>query len=453
MKSRTFKIIFIFLLISGLLLALGVWYATPRLPIISAYVAKNVCSCVFVAGWEPVDGVDFRGFPLNLGNYTIDHTRKTVRSTVFGLAPQEVIYRPGLGCALRVNPALPYQSRGADLPALRVRARSDHNSWPEGRIYPDSFPPTVNRSKLKAAIASAFDPPGSKPTHFTRGVVVIYQNKYLSEQYTPGFDRNTPQLGWSMTKSIVNAWIGILVNQHKINLLDPAPVKAWQNDPRRAISWLHLLQMCSGLAWKEEYSTVSSATQMLFTGSQVYQVAIQSPAAAKPGEVWQYSSGTTNILSGLIRKVIGNDALYHRFPYEALFYPLGIGSATIEADASGTFVGSSFGWATPRDWARLGLLYLNDGVWQGQRILPEKWVHFSTTPAPASEGVYGAHIWLNRSGKFPDLPRDMYYFAGYQGQRVFIIPSRQLVIVRMGISEEDTFDFNEWMERVLEVFG
>ena len=163
---------------------------------------------------------------------------------------------------------------------------------------------------------------------------------------------------------------------------------------------------------------------------------------APPGSVWKYSSGTSVLLSAILRSMLDDDAAYHAFPRRALFDRIGMRSALLEADAAGTFVGSSYGWATARDWARFGLLYLRDGVWNGDRVLPPGWVDYTRTPAPAApRGEYGAHFWLNAgssvgsvSPPLPRAPRDLFYASGHDGQCVSIVPSRDLVVVRLGLT-------------------
>ena len=175
----------------------------------------------------------------------------------------------------------------------------------------------------------------------------------------------------------------------------------------------------------------------------------------EPDTDWYYSSGTSNILSRILRSELGDE--YLQWPYREIFYKTGVRSVVFEVDASNAYVGSSYIWASPRDWARLGLLYLNDGVWNGERILPEGWVSYSHTPTPPSEMLqYGAAFWLNVGDKddpsnrrLPDCPQDVYSMNGYEGQRVFIIPSRDMVVIRMGQTKKDDFDMNEFLSSIL----
>lgn len=244
-----------------------------------------------------------------------------------------------------------------------------------------------------------------------------------------------------MTKSVTNALVGILVRQGRLRVQEPAPVALWQepNDPRGGVTVDHLLRMTSGLAFDERTGPVlSDVNRMLLLEPNAADYAAAKPLLARPGSQWNYSSGNTNILSGIIRRVCCNASDYAEFPRRELFDPLGMTSAVLEPDPTGTFVGSSLMFATARDWARFGLLYLNDGVWNGIRLLPRGWIGYSMTPTDgAPDGHYGAHWWLD----WEDAPTadetskrrpDVYYAHGYDGQYLIVMPKRKLVVVRLG---------------------
>jgi CubicO group peptidase (beta-lactamase class C family) len=253
-----------------------------------------------------------------------------------------------------------------------------------------------------------------------------------------------------MNKSITNALMGIMVKKRMLDIHQPAPVPEWQQpgDPRQAITLDQLLRMSSGLEFEETYAPLHDATNMLYESDDFAAYAARKPLKAQPDDRWSYASGTTNIVSRAIRKAIEEqgDPHYYSFIHKELFDKIGMTSAVLEPDASGTFVGSSYAFATPRDWARFGLLYLQDGVWNGERILPEGWVKYTTTPtAKAPKGEYGAHFWLNAgtpgnpgSRPWPDAPLDTFAAKGFQGQRVVVIPSRKLVLVRFGATSGKT---------------
>ncbi|MFW2375345.1 MAG: serine hydrolase domain-containing protein, partial [Cellulophaga baltica] len=193
----------------------------------------------------------------------------------------------------------------------------------------------------------------------------------------------------------------------------------------------------------------SDVTKMLFLANDMTKMQVEKEAVAKPTEIWNYSSGTTNLLSGILRDRFTNRQEYLDFPYKTLIDKIDMHSMLLEADMDGNYVGSSYGWATTRDWAKFGILYLNKGNWNGTQLFDENWSKYVATPTKNSEGVYGAHFWLNAGGKFPDVPRDMYSANGFQGQYVFIVPSKDLVVVRMGLSENPIFDVNEFLSEII----
>jgi CubicO group peptidase (beta-lactamase class C family) len=289
-------------------------------------------------------------------------------------------------------------------------------------------------------------------------VVVVYKGQIIAEKYAEGFDPFTPQIGWSMSKSITNAMVGVMVKKRGFDIFAPAPIPEWKssNDPRAKITTDQLLRMSSGLYWDENYSRESSATKMLYKSSDMGLYASSFDLDEEPDSAWYYSSGTSNILSRILRRELGED--YLEWPHKEIFSKLGVGSVVFEVDASNAYVGSSYIWASPRDWARLGLLYLNDGVWNGERILPEGWVDYSRTPTPKSEMLqYGAAFWLNAGDRenptdrrLPDCPRDIYSMNGYEGQRVFILPTQDMIVVRLGQTKKDDFDMNEFLSEIVQ---
>lgn len=177
---------------------------------------------------------------------------------------------------------------------------------------------------------------------------------------------------------------------------------------------------------------------------------MQLPLAQKSNTHWEYSSGTSNIIATELRTMFTSTETYIRYPYEHLFYKIGAYSMIFETDAFGQFVGSSYSWATAQDWAKIGQLYIQNGNWAGEQILPKRWVDFVQQPAPNSNNRYGGHFWLNKGGHLSDVPKDMYALEGFQGQRVFIIPSKELVMVRLGLTyNRYDFDFNNWLKEIM----
>lgn len=454
MKRNRKRIIKRVFQILGLLLIIVIGlFLRSAFPIITGYGAKNLCSCVFISDRQPEDVIakELGTFPLSLGTFKINYEDSSASSTVWGMAKKKAIYREGLGCTL-INSVTEESLRAVAFDKPTFPYQPDTVAWPMGDVLPDSLPDHINEMQLKQAMAAAFAEPDPEALRYTRAVVVLHNGQLIGEQYAFGFEQDVPQISWSMAKSFTNALVGLLSKEGKLDLYDRAPVAAWSDseDPRHAITLDHLMRMSSGLDWTEIYALPSSATNMLFKDASMAATAAAVPAATAPDEVWNYSSGTTNIISEIIREAVG-ETDYWDYVYREFFHKIGISSATWEPDASGTFVGSSYLWMTPRDYARFGQLYLQDGIWNGERILPEGWVDYSQKPTPAApRGIYGAQFWRNGSpGSFPDVPEDAYFANGYQGQSIIIVPSRQLVVVRLGFTASDNFDFNTLMKDIM----
>lgn len=452
-RRRVFRIIGLLLLLG---LAYGVYYAWRAFPIISGYFAKNMASAVFVQGRDPetVRREDLAGFPFSLASYRVDRSDSSVTVTVWGTARHKAIYRPGLGCTL-LNERSESEVRAQHFALPPRPAVNDTLPWPLGDRKADSLPAAIDPDKLALALDHALlarstdkDEPG-----LTRSFLVLYDGQVVGERYAPGVDKNLVQIGWSMSKSLTGALIGILVKQGRLDPDAPAPVPEWKGTDRAAIRLRDLLQQSSGLDFNEDYANPSEVTNMLFRHDDMAAFTAARPLAHPPGTVFNYSSGNSNILSRIIRHTVGEEH-YAAFPYEALFNRIGMYSALLEPDASGTYIGSSYSYATARDFARFGLLYYQDGMWNGERLLPEGWVKASTAPAPGDPNHrYGYQFWLNGQDpdhpgrrKFPDAPADLYYCKGFNGQGVYIIPSRKVIVVRLG---QHPIDENTFLREVL----
>lgn len=408
-------------------------YADGYAGVGAGYMAKVACSELFVAkrdALKVLDG-DFAGISpaLDRVRLRIDSDKRTVTGSIFGLGRANAVYRDGYGCTLK---------RGKLGPLTPLAPVGD-------RALPDAFAGTpdarddVDYAAIKAALDEAF----ADEAAATRAVLVVMDGVVVGERYAGGFDAATPLLSWSMAKSVTATMIGAAVHQGFLDISSPAPVGEWAKDPARAaITWNDLLQMQSGLAFSEVYDDpASDASRMLFRARDAGGLAAKKALIQAPGTHWAYSSGTTNILQRALRETLdANDADYHAFARDSLFAPLGMASAVLEPDSSGTFIGSSFMYATARDWAKLGLLYLDDGVVGGARLLPERWSAYVASPASASDGFYGAQFWLNHPGTdgrpkyMPGVPDDAYLMAGHEGQYVLIAPDKRLVIVRAGLT-------------------
>lgn len=452
-RVRLFRTIFLLILIISL--SYFIYYVSRALPVLTGFGAKHLCSCHFVAqrSDSSVLATELARFPYRLASYAVNDTDSFTTATIFGLAPRKAVYQSGVGCVLLVNgakpPKIPQLKSLAGQPTSGYTISENTNSLAG-----------VNYNQLGNTLDWAFAEPDTENLKNTKAVVVIYDDTLVAERYAPGFSAETPMPGWSMTKSVINALVGISVQNSNLNIDEPAPVLAWQgNDPRKSITWSHLLRMSSGLAWDETYFGVSDVTRMLYLSEDMASVAIHQPLKKKPGSDWYYSSGTTNILSFLLRQHWGDQA-YYALPYQQLFGPLGMSSVVMETDLSGTFVGSSYMMATARDWAKFGLLYYHEGIWQGQRILPEGWINYTTKPVEeAPFRKYGAQFWLNAGERgrpdqreFPDVSTELFFAQGFDEQSVFILPKHKLVIVRLGVTDRGSFDKNHFLKEVTKAF-
>ena len=437
--------------IFGLLVVFAVVYlgytTYPKLDLISGFSAKSMASGHFIdhRSQEMIEKGDNDIEMITLAKNKIDENGKFATASVYGLKERKAIYREGLGATL-INDDFDV-SKPYEVPRRTIV--KNNLPFPYGNSEPkDTVFANIDYAKLNAAVANAFDVKGDKNKR-TRSVIVIYKDKIIAEKYDTGFNKDSKILGWSMTKSITATMFGILQKQKKIDINKPAPIVEWANDERAKTTINDLLHMNSGLEWEEDYTKISDVTQMLFLDADMTKSQIDKPLVGKPNATWNYSSGTSNLLSGILRKQFKTHQEYLDFWYSALIDKIGMSSMLVETDMAGNYVGSSYSWATTRDWAKFGLLYLHKGNWNGEQLFDENWAKYVATPTNGSNGDYGGHFWLNAGGYYPDAPRDLYSANGYQGQRVFILPSHDLVIVRMGLSEEVKFDFNAFLKGIV----
>ena len=442
------KKIFKFLGLALFIVLIYFGYTTyPKLDLISGFSAKSMASGHFIdhRSQEMIEEGDNDIEMITLAKNKIDENLKFATASVYGLKERKAIYREGLGATLindDFDVSKPYE--------VPKRTKLTNNSpFPYGKNEPkDSIFPNIDYAKLEKAVANAFDKK-EELNKRTRSVLVIYKDKIIAEKYDTGFDKYSKILGWSMTKSITATLFGVLQKQGKIDINKPAPIAEWANDERAKITINDLLHMNSGLEWEEDYTKISDVTQMLFLDADMSKSQIDKPLAGKTNATWNYSSGTTNLLSGILRKQFKTHQEYLDFWYSDLIDKIGMTSMLVETDMAGNYVGSSYSWATTRDWAKFGLLYLHKGNWNGEQLFDENWATYVAAPTNGSNGDYGAHFWLNAGGKFPDVPKDMFYCSGYQGQMIAIFPSHDLVIVRMGLKEDPEFDFNGLLSEVV----
>ncbi|MCZ4410247.1 serine hydrolase [Cryomorphaceae bacterium 1068] len=410
----------------------------PKLEIMSGYNAKILCSCLFVSeiDEERATDIDLGFGPLWLASRDIDYENKVIRTSVFGLHPKVAIYREGLGCSLLHDQTKPTGS----LPEMGIKDKSD---WPIQAF--------AGEADLQAVLQKAFDAPGENKLN-TRAVLVLKNGMIAGEAYADGITPTTPLLGWSMAKSLTATMAGVLAKDGYWYLDSPLPIEEWKGSPREDITLANALNMTTGIEWEEEYGSVSPATKMLYGSNNMGASAADYPLEFEPGEFWEYSSGTTNILSYAMAQAFESQQEYLEFPYERIFKPLGAETFVLETDASGHFVGSSYGYASARDWAKLGQLFLNEGNIYGEQIIDTAWVEFCSTPVSESDGIYGGQFWFPHArGQEGYRPTD-YAMDGFQGQIVSIHPEDEMVIVRLGVAyEESDFDFGSWVKEVREV--
>lgn len=429
-------------------LAYGIFYIHSLLPIITGYPAKYLCSAVFISGRQQAE-VEVRDLHFSFIRYTsntVDFQDSSVTST-FLWGKSKAIYRKGFGATL-LRGTDEAQLRKIQFPVIPETYRQDTLAWPLGNVLPESATST-DQEELNAITEKLMDNDGYGGHAFA--FLVVHRGIPVAEAYQPEFDAKTRFLSWSMAKSITNTLAGIMVKEKMWDINQPVDLQEWKNDERRTITIHNLMQMQSGLRWNEDYGNRSDVTLMLYDENDFARFAFSQPLEYPAGTHWYYSSGSVNVVNYLMRKTIGNDADYYRFAPTRLFNPIGMPDAVFEVDASGTQVGSSYLYATARDYARYGLLYLQDGMFNGERILPEGWVSYTTNPASDSKGKYGSLFWLNCDGRYADVPEDMYSCNGHDGQQIFIIPSKELVVVVLGYSPKPdrVMDFNKLLGDIL----
>jgi CubicO group peptidase (beta-lactamase class C family) len=339
-------------------------------------------------------------------------------------AMTQAVAQPVVGSSLL---PLPAQPSGLAWPT---------ESWPRGELDP-----RADRKAIERLLDHAFGETEPDDLERTNAVVVVQRGKVVVERYREGVDPDRAFISWSMAKSIVNALIGILVRDGKLDISRPIPVKEWSaDDPRRRITVDQMLRMVDGLRFREAEhlgdgsvryyaEEESDVIPMLFGAGKddVAAFAATLPYLAEPEARWNYNSGGSNLLSRLVSETIGGgEAGMRAFMKRELFDRIGMKTADPRFDAAGNFVGSSNCYCSALDFARFGYLYLRDGVWDGERILPAGWVDYSRTPTAQSEGIYGAHFWV--------IPGSLglFYCSGAFGQRILISPKLDLVVVRLG---------------------
>jgi CubicO group peptidase (beta-lactamase class C family) len=396
------------------------------------------------------------------GDWSVDQGRRLVTVGPQGLRISAV-FREGIGCVVMA----PDQGLEAieELPQLELPPPQGDPAtipWPDGdRVEARPLPQGVDAAALQAASDWAFD--RESPEQVTISLMVLQGSEILHERYAPGFDMHTRTRTWSTAKSIAVTLIGMLVDQGKLGLDEPLDID-WlpavaneDTDPRSAITLRHLLNMSSGLepvdSFNREYATGSGLSY--WAGASSAEGARQRGLIRAPGSYWDYENYDTLLAIYAMKRALGDPQTYAEFPRRALLDRIGMRNTLVSTDRFGDFVLSSQVYTNARDLARFGLLYLQGGKWNGERLVPEGWIEFVRTPAPASNNAgkqYGGQFWLVPDDR-TDVPRDAYTTAGNRGQFTIIVPSHNLVIVRRGL-DYGAQGFNEWdlVREVLKAF-
>ncbi|MEO6396428.1 MAG: serine hydrolase [Devosia sp.] len=439
--------------------ALAVWLlvAPPDiLRVAGGYAAKIVCSSHFIAGRDPAEvlAVDVQapGHPiLKLVSVTVNEAEGVVRSKLFGLFPLGVaVNRRGLGCTLAPDGDVA-RARAVQLAEQPVIETPEHALWPDGD-WVNAEPDAALQSVLEDAALAG---PGM------RAVVVLKNGAIVAEQYGEGFDENSPLLGWSMAKTVNAVLMGIVLDRQSLAVEQTTLFPQWANDARRNVTITSMLSMLSGLKFNEDYGDVSDVNRMLFLEPDMAAFAASQPSVAEPGAVFNYSSGTAVMLARLWMDALPDQQSALRFPREALFGPLGMTSAVLETDATGTFVGGSYMYATARDWARFGQFLLEFGVdedlVEGYTGIGRKVRSTGGRLMRVSNGLPGGYsqfqTWLlgpheSEPGEVPvGLPEGTFWLEGHDGQSIAIVPLESLVVVRLGLTP---WRENYWPEKLVQ---
>jgi CubicO group peptidase (beta-lactamase class C family) len=416
----------------------------------AGYKATITCGAVFVAGRTEaqIAADELRGIypeydPIVPKLTAVIDQRARAVTVAFApdLPPRIALWSPQTGCTT-LPIGTPTQSIPAATPGTPGPALPARGAWPRGDALPKKSLPPLD------PVTRAFDAVSYGKGTKTTGVVVVKANQIIAEQYAAGFGPFVAQRTWSVAKSMTGTLVGMAVKAGAVKVDDPAAIAAWADprDPRRTITLDNLLRMASGL----HSDTAGNRTDAIyFGGTGVQENVVQWPLEAAPGTRFRYANNDILLAMLAVRAGLG-DVRYRLFPHTALFAKLGMRHSFAEADLRGDYILSSRVWTTARDLARFGQFYLNDGVWNGERLLPIGWVKYVTTPSgPQPDGAmgYGATFWL--INKSAGVPADTYSAIGNRGQYVVIVPSRGMVIVRRGEDPGATFDIAKFTADIL----
>ena len=411
----------------------------------TAGYAKIMCSAVFITGLKPEFAAENVGYftspyaeRAKVGKPVIDYIKKTVSITLPNGVVRTAVYTGDQGCVCLAegSTALNYTPQKVD----RNLPDAAKTPWPMGDLLPkDPIPTEIDKAKVEQALKTAFEPAEA----LTAAFVVTYKGKIIAEGYGENITKDTPLESWSMGKSLSATIMGILMKRGVYTLEQPAPIPQWKNDERAKIRIMDIMHMSSGLYCRAPQDPDFDPTLgypdhlYLYTGgANSFEYAANLPQQWQPNTVGRYRNSDPVLINYLNRLGIEKlGEVYHTFPQRALFDKIGVRTMVMETDPYGNFLTQGYEFASGRDWARLGNLYLQDGVWNGERILPEGFAKFVSTLAEPwlADGrpIYGGLFWINGDGKRP-IPKDAYMMLGAGGQSVTIIPSHDLVVVRLG---------------------
>jgi len=448
------------LVFAALLVAGWLSYRPDRaLRVATHVVAEVICAKTFVSGLDPqaafAETMERPGLRRlrALMRYRVEPDTRTIETSLLGLHVSRETYHDGLGCVSLQGQKPPY------VPSIDIASLRAATSVPALPDFTATSPVEPTDPALKAALDHAFEEPAGPPFRRTKAVVVIKDGRLIAERYAANIGVETPLLGYSMTKTVTNALLGILTRQGKLSPSMPAPVAEWRDpdDGRHEITIEQLMRMASGLALDETNSGFDPSSQMEIHRDMA-GFAVHAPLVAPPGKRWAYSSASTQILARIIRDAAGGPEQTIELAWRELFQPLGMRHVTMQFDGTGTMQGYGYMLASARDWAKLGLLYLGDGIVGDRRILPEGWVAMSATATLDTD--YGAGLWTNRSQHVraegrarAGIPPDAFFAFGLLGQRLVILPSQRLVVVRLGDSVDPDGDIKGVARLVREVIA
>jgi len=426
----------------------------------TTYMAKHVCSEYYLNNNRSIDDIikqDIYTTDKRFSYFDIieDKQNKAIHASLWGIFNGYAAYRDGLGCTL-IHDTTVAEYLQTSIQIQRHEKSEASHQWPLS-FQNSKNTQEIDTNELQAAIGKAFAEPIPKSKQDTRALVVLHKGNIIAEEYAPGFDEKSRFFSMSLAKSVSATLIGTLVDAGKMDLNDTNLFPEWSgpSDPRRNISLHHLLTMTSGLEFEEVEATGYDLTNMVYLSPSMAEYAKNKPLLHQPGTHWDYSSGTATLLSALYTNHFNNLQSAYTYAWDTLFAPADMVSTIYETDQNNDFDGGGWIYATARDWARFGQLYLNRGKMNDQRIVSEKWVDYISTPVePAPIGIYGGQFWLNKGAKqesgetirfLDSCPSDLYFALGHFGQIIAIIPSKDAVIVRLGWSTdpENQFDFDE----------